>query len=362
MIDNFDLKLVDFDCNKNVNSFHFYPDRKFDAETIVILFRKETYGSAQYLNYFYECDKKNIKVNVFCTHNFFPLASLIGHSCYTEGAIKKHKGGVHRFDFLDPEVHLSKYCGGLIQFSEYRKELGIEHLLPVKYETMGFLDETPDYPVCQCSPSCPTARQHEKRLLENYMIKDDRVNELYDYFKNKPVYLSRQFFDYFMKIKDEFDSERICAEWKTFASPRAMALFQEFGSDKIINIDKKFVWDAVHKYELDQSYLSFQFLMCLYKNWRYASLGGAGNVAQTFYPINNLIVGDRENNIHPNAATLKIKLNKYFYGEEPIGITCERAHINPVTPHQWQKDRKIALNDLNEDDVDIVRNKILCYL
>ena len=105
--------------------------------------------------------------------------------------------------------------------------------------------------------------------------------------------------------------------------------------------------------------------MCLYKNWRYVSLGGAGNVVQAFYPINNLVFGDRENNTHPNAALLKIKLNKYFYNEEPIGIQCGGGRLpepkDPILAHA-QRSARTAFNDLKEDHINIVKDKILCYL
>jgi len=357
MTNNFNIKFVDFDYDKDVNFFHFYPDRKFDAETIVFLYRKESFGNSQYLNYFYECDKRNIKVNLFCSNNFFPLASLVSHSCYTE---KPHTNDEpKRLNFLLPNSHLSRYSCDVTQLTKHRKDLGIEHLLPIKYEKKAFLSEEVAHPICQCAPACTTARNHEKKVLKDHKIKDlDRVRELYEYLKDKPIYMSKQFLEYFGRIEKDFASEKICAEWKCVASPRAMELLRSFDNDKIINIDKKFSWDIVNKYKLDQTYLSFQFLMSIHKSWRYIALGGSSNVMQAFYPINTLLFGDNHGHGDcPNMALLKIKLNKYFYGEEPIGLRTDFKEVDKKFT-----DKHIKSNDLNDIQIDIVKNKILCYL
>lgn len=314
---DFDIRYVDFDYNKKANAFHFYPNRKFDAETTVFLYRKESFGNGQYLNYFYDCDKKNIKVNLFCANNFFPLASLVSHSCYTE-AYKD-------LNYLLPNSHLSRYGCDVTQFTE--------------------------------SNDCKEIRNCENKLINNYKIESlNKAEELYDFFKDRPVYMSEQFLEHFNAIKDEFDSEKICAEWKCIASPRAMNFLRSFESDKIINIDKQFSWRAAERYNLGQTYLSFQFLMSAYKSWRYIALGGASNVMQLFYPINTLFFGDNHcDGDCPNTALLKIKLNKYLYGEEPISLRTE-------TKRCMESKKHINYNDLSDEQMSAVKRKILCHL
>jgi len=360
MENKFDIRLVDFDCTKDVNSFHFYPDRKFDAETMVIIYRKESFGNGGYLNFFYECDKRNIKVNAFCHHNFFPLASLVSHSCYTER--------MESFDFVRIRARKSEYGLLLPQFTKYRKELEIEHLLPVKYEQVNFLSEILEHPICQCDfgkwqNPCVTGHVHEKSVWLNYKIKDlNRVKELYEHFKDKPIYLSKQFFDHFNAIKDDLGSEQICVELKLRASPSAMIFFQGLNKEspldnKIVNIDKQWTWEMMNKYKIHQSYLSFQFLLSVYKNWRYIALGGASNVMQAFYPINTMMFGDSHSTGDcPNTALLKVKLNKYLYNEEPLALGNMRDR-NLEGQHEFIG----AFNDLSSTHMNIARSKILSY-
>ena len=80
-----DLRLINLDDFKvnNTNDIiiDFYPNRTFDGDIIVFLWKRECFGNIQYYKYFKECDEKNIRVTTLCVRNLFPIASQISHKC-----------------------------------------------------------------------------------------------------------------------------------------------------------------------------------------------------------------------------------------------------------------------------------------
>jgi hypothetical protein len=235
------------------------------------------------------------------------------------------------------------------------KHFNVRHLFPVEEDAdPAFCFDYPlRHSICQHDPPCDSAKRHEKNILYHHKIQDlQRVEDLFSFYKNRPIYLSKQFFDHFQTIKNEFEEDRICVELKSKASPYAVEFLQSLGSDRLVNVSKNFMWKAANDYNLFQTYLSFQFLMCLHKNWRYIALGGASNVMQSFYPMNVMLFGDSHSTAQcTNTPLLKMKLNKYFYNEEPIKLTLNK------------NDSSYRRNDMLDDfQVSIARNKILCYI
>jgi len=101
--DNYIIKTIDLERHRKDNGFYevdLYPDREFDSEVHVLLYKEESFGNYHYFQYFEMMDKQNIKVIVYCIFTLFPLASIIGHE------VRMHKvdgniwfGGITKYGF-----------------------------------------------------------------------------------------------------------------------------------------------------------------------------------------------------------------------------------------------------------------------
>ena len=374
-IRSFDIRLIDFDYLCDGGYIDFYPDREFDGKVDIGLWDIESWGNVEFLNFFYECDRANIKVNVICQNNFLPMASLVGHSCVTivssSGGFFGNQGETaYNFEWgvlqkvyeehnLDPPDHIitfhkdvknyifgeawsrihSKFIYGYGHIND-GKNIDIYGINTLTYS--GMLDKEGGNPLGENSFINWTdgiMDSNKLDLLKREGIRcclpsSDRVSELFKFYSSRPIYISRQYFDRFSSFKDHIPKGKIAIELKLEEAPKTSANLRKLGAklgDVFMERDPIYAQQAENKhpirgqwFELVNSYLSYQFLNCLFNDWKYLALGGASSIVQGFYPLNALMFVDLAN-ISVSSSMLKKKLNKHFYGTDPLAIKINAA-------------------------------------
>jgi len=362
-IKNFNIRLIDFDYLCERKCFDFCPDRKFKDKVDISLWEIESWGNIEFLNFFYECDKADIKVNVICQNNFLPMASLVGHSCITTLSHDIYnRAPIANYQFNHGETnycfqwrllrdlpigpHLLAFHRDLsgIVFNEWfmgpregklgyghinhGKNIDIYNINNLSYEGMnsesdGEAPRKEDYIKWDDGHMNSTKLDLIKREgIRCCLPSEERVSELYKFYSSRPIYMSKQFFDEFISYKDRLPQNKIALEFKYQESPKTKERLRALDDQYNEGGDTFFVYRDIVKsvsQNWSQTYLSFQFLNCLFNNWRYLTLCGASSVTQAFYPINNLMFIDLAN-ITISSSMLKKKLNMFFYGADPLAI------------------------------------------
>lgn len=369
-IKNFDIRLVDFDYLCDGKYFDFYPDREFEGKVDISLWEIESWGNVEFLNFFYECDRANIKVNVICQNNFLPMASLVGHSCVTvvsnpaTGSLSflgTHGETSYTFrwdmlkkvydcEHLDPPDHIITFHKDVKDYIFGSSWPDVDPRFILGYGHLNDGGNIDIYNINTLTYSGMRAKEMDRPPDGNSFIKWvdgvmdsnkldflkregircclpslDRVSELFKFYSSRPIYMSRQYFDRFSSFKDDLPKDKIAIELKIEEAPKTIAKLRELdaslGGDFFVERDST---PVSMRFELLNSYLSYQFLNCLFNDWKYLALGGASSITQGFYPMNNLMFVDLAN-ISVSSSMLKKKLNKYFYGIDPLAIKISAA-------------------------------------
>jgi len=289
----FNIRLIDFDYTADGGYIDFYPYRKFKEKIDICLWELESWGNIEFLNFFYECDRADIKVNVICQNNFFPMASIVGHSCISVAAREPSLGdkkGETTYDFnwnsfkrvcgksgLDCPKHMISFFGDLrtIIFEDDETDsikldrlnyhvlndgqgLDMYNINNFLYEEMnkrGPIERRNVPPMALLVgpnrrssfvgrkvftwPSGAKMDTNKLDILKREGIRlcmprsHARVSELFKFYSSKPIYISEQFFEEFDKIKDSFPKDKLIVEFKSEECIETLRALEDL--EKILN-------------------------------------------------------------------------------------------------------------------------------
>lgn len=279
----FKIKTLKTDSLSRVGEFkvvNLYPKRTFKEERHVILWKKETFGTYQYFYNFYECDKQDIKVVMYCTSLLLPVASLIAHE------IRMH------------DSDLSKMYSAA--------SVGV----------YGF-DRKSAWNTFNLNTVGGWHLQNPAKEFHTFDRTFKKVFELFDFYRTREMLIDEDSLSNWNGgVCDKFDSGKVNFEIKKVYYPKVFELIKSKFKPIEIGLDKSFQKALIEECNGSKFLLSYQILSSVLKGCRYVSFGGAANLMNCALPIKQIISGER-NDYQPEQMVLfKNLFMKYFYGEQ----------------------------------------------
>ena len=278
-----------------------YPDRKFDGRVHVLLWKSESYGNIEYLEYFKKMDEANIEVVVYCVTVLLPIASLIGHRLILE-------------DTLISEEMYTKIQVGTFMLNRKRMfRYAQTHLRLSNY--------------------WDSAAAHKDLEATKHTWE---INKLYLFFRDRPIYMSQGAYDNWKSgVRGEFDPTKIHCEIKWRKYPKVTEYLES--RDDCIGVKKEFQKRIIEQHNGDQNYLSYQILSSLDLGCRYIAIAGAASLLSLALPVNVIFASDHLNNVTEHIYYLKGLYNYERYNWATVGfmhnrfeeITFKGKHYNP---------------------------------
>jgi hypothetical protein len=282
----------------DIYDMDLYPNRKFKKEVKVLLYQDESWGNIGFFNYFMKCDREDIKVIVYSSLNFFPIASLIGHRC-----------------IMTPTNILNSY-----QYDDKKTSF----LLNWKLFSNGQWIFNYNFD------------KKEDKNIENI-----NIDELFNFFKNRNCYISKDAYNTFCSIQHEFPINAICTELTVKLCKELIKKIEELKNPNIIGMSKEFQNNIIKKYNGNINYLSYQILASILRGWKFIGFGGSASLLLSATPINCILLSDYGNNVPIKAIEFKNKFNTIFYGYKTYGWTHNNWFYVEKIEHKWEEIKNI---------------------
>lgn len=250
--------------------YDFYPDRKFDGVSHILLYRKESFGNMEYYWYFHDCDQKNIQVIAYTPVNFFPLASLCSHKC--------------RMTQTTPTCYELNYGN---TFFNYPHRLAFNAFNVPKWDISN-------------------------PLRQLFCYKSWQAGDAAEYCFRRPLHMEVCAFEKFQKAKEMYKEGMVCVENKYGPRDPIAASLKVFGSHVVGN-DYLFQREVIEKYQAKDCYFSFQILASLFCKCAFVGISGAGSLFTMALPINAIFVLDNELNVPEAHRLYKSRINKRLF-------------------------------------------------
>lgn len=256
-----ELNLVHLVERDGFYEYDFYPNRKFDGESHILMYDQEMYGNLEFCWHFHQCDKKNIQVIVYTPLVMFPLASLCSHKCRMVkasvcDAFYSDNGGTRfdvKFDVVEP---MNVWC------------------IPKNYNMWAL-----------------------------YLAVDKCFQ--------RSIYMDQTAFERFQNAKGMFKEGMVCIETKRGRQfPPHLFDF----ADDVVGLDHQFQCEIMKKYQGEDCYLSFQILASLFSGVAYVGLSGAGSLFTLALPVNTILIIDTGTNTPEEHRLIKSKINQQLFG------------------------------------------------
>lgn len=297
----------DFDIDKlNNKVYDFYPDRKFKETIHVIPYYTETWGGKEYMQCFFLADRLNIQVVFYVEENLFPFASIYCHKC-----VLRSKGN---YDMLSRHSDINRFPHELYQDRVfYFNESGYYRLL----DLIGFLDAKK---ILKKKIHLGSLQSNIEREVEEKRLVTD--NQLFDYFRDKVIYITKNSYDAYQKIKNEFKSGEVWCEIKKewYEDVEKIILTNDVNGIIIkdtLSIEpysKKIQKRLIEQYP--DSFLSIQLLLSIKNGVRFIGIGGSAQLFEMI-PINTLLLFTKDRHFRM-MIELKKELQKYQYNSIPV--------------------------------------------
>ena len=279
------IKTIDLEKYKKDNGFYevnLYPDRKFDSEVHVLLYKKESFGNYQYFQYFKMMDEQNIKVVVYCIFTLFPLASIIGHE------IRMHK------------VDGSSWFKSLTQYGLDRKKAWFGY--DISNSKNKYWDVT---------NITKTNIKHLKSWEINLLVEESY---------KRPMYIGNDAYNIF--LENEFPKQCVIAEIKTKWYRSLVSKIDDLNLEYVLGTDKQIQQKIVKEFNGNDYLLTYQILMSVFSQVEYFAVAGAASLFSSVPTMNTLFISDNkfEDNVDDNSIMFKLLFNKKIFNKETIGF------------------------------------------
>ena len=299
---NYIIKLIDLEKYKKDNGFYevnFHPDRNFDSEVHVLLYKSESWGNYHYFQYFKAMDEQNIKVIIYCIFPLFPLASIIGHE------VRMHK--------VDGNLwyrRLSNY--GL----DYKKAWAIYdiHNSKNKYWSLSNMLDTDEI----------------KR------IKIYETGQLAEEAYKRPMYMGCEGYNIFMK--NDFPKKCIFIQCKKHWYGDLKEKINNLNLKYILGLDEQIQLSIIKNFQGSDYLLTYQILMSIYNKVEYIGIAGSASLFASVPTINALFISDDmcANNVNDNSLFFKLAFNKKIFNKETAGfLHLQRMYETHKLASSW---------------------------
>lgn len=283
-INKINIKLVDLEkTNDGFYEYDFHPNRKFDDTVYIDFHTQECWGNVEYINFFLEHDRKNIKVICLTSRNLFPICNYICHKCILVSA---------EFNFFDDGKYksMNNACHKIADFKmKYKIKddafYNRKHIYHMK-KTMT-IDEINEYVMSVINTRILYL---EKVAYDKFMICKHilyKKNSIYVQNKNRPQYVKS--FNDILKILTDNNIATTNIYYKNMTH------------NKILKLSG---FDHFH---------SFQILSSIYYNCAYIGFAGSASLLCMSFFINSICVSDKGSNVLEDCWALKSKINYFFY-------------------------------------------------
>lgn len=263
-----ELNLVSLEEQDGWYEYDFFPGRKFDGVSHILLYKRESFGNMEYYWYFRECESKNIQVIVYTTLNLFPIASLCSHKC--------------RMAKTDVSSFYVPYNSNTIYHFPTRKAFAYFNV--PKWDISNPLRE---------------------------VIITGKVWEIgwaVDLCFRRSLHMDVTAYERFQNAKEVYHEGLICVETMFGPSDKTGKALRQLGPH-VVGSDYEFQRNVITTYHGQDCYLSFQILASLFCKTAFVGISGAGSLLTLALPVNTILAIDHEFNLPESHRLYKSRLN-----------------------------------------------------
>lgn len=261
-----------------------YKDRKFKSVLEIAPYITENYGNIHWARLFYECDKRDIKVEAWGNSNNFPLMAMIAHK-----VIHRPFGLKGMFD-PDSVYATHDWVG-----------------LRIKFKFRG----RKDYFWSFDRQSCPYFKLRVLRRIT--------VEQLVDFYRDRPIFMRADTNEFFNELAPHMERNIVVTHVKSRSFEQVMSFLEPLRRDyRIRGIGDQYNENLLEACHGD--FMGVQILGSIHLGWRYIGISGSANLFGVI-PVNSVLLAEQQPYWLPESGEWKSAMNQLLYGSPTSSFT-----------------------------------------